>query len=338
VVFNEEIEILRGDGSRGTILSSAAPLRAPDGRMVGGVTTFVDITEKRATERQLKETLEQAQRAESVQRIVAEASQQLAESFHEGSTVKSILRLALPRVAEWCAVFLTAPDQQLHLKELAHVDPLESEGVHEIFERAPLSGQPGTFSYEAFRQQRPLVVPVVTDEVLAKWSPSEEHLAALRELGIVSLMGLPLVARGRSLGVVLFASARSRKVFSPEDLTLAQELAQRSAFAIDNERLHEQARGEIQLREDLLAIIAHDLRNPLASVLVHADLLTDSPDKPVSVAEHALHILKAARRMERLVHDLVDFEALGTGRLSIERESSPPTGPMRSRPPRLGAP
>jgi signal transduction histidine kinase/PAS domain-containing protein len=321
VVFNEEIEILRGDGSRGTVLTSAAPLRAPDGRAVGGVTTFVDISEKRTTERQLKESTAQAQRAEVVLRLVAEASQQLAESFLERKTISAILRLALPRIADWCAVLLAEPDgQRLVVTEIEGVDPGTTTELIDALKQPPLTGQPGTFSYEIFRQQRPVVVPVVTDEFLTKWAQNEEHLAALQQLGLVSVMGLPLVARGRALGVILFGSSRSRKVFSPEDLTLAEELARRSAFAIDNERLYSKAQEEVRLREDLLAIISHDLRNPLALVLMNAGLLAEPLDETIVVAKHAKQILAAAKRMGRLIRDLVEFAAVGAGKLSIEKK------------------
>jgi signal transduction histidine kinase/PAS domain-containing protein len=325
VVFNEEIEILRGDGSRGTVLTSASPLRAPDGRTVGGVTTFVDITDKRTTEQQLKETTAKAQRGEVVQRLIAEASQHLAESFVERKTVKSILRLALPRIADWCGILLAEPDgQRLVLTEIESVDQRTAESVLEALKRAPLAGQPGSFSHEVFRQQRPVVIPVVTDELLSKWAHNEEHLTALRKMGMVSAMGLPLVARGRPLGVLLFASTRSRKTFSPEDLTLAQELARRSAFAIDNERLYTKALEETRQREELLDIISHDLRGPLTSVLVNAGLLAAPLDGAVKVAKLAQQILTAAQRMRRLIHDLVNFAAIGAQGLPIEKRPADP--------------
>src|SRR5215470_3166332 len=84
VVINQELEIMRGDGSRDTLLVSSAPIRAADARIVGGVSTFVDITEKHLTERQLKATAEHAQPSATFQRKVAEASQRLAEAFEEG--------------------------------------------------------------------------------------------------------------------------------------------------------------------------------------------------------------------------------------------------------------
>jgi signal transduction histidine kinase/PAS domain-containing protein len=323
VVLNQEIDILRGDGSRGTVLTSAAPLRAPDGHTVGGVTTFVDITEKRRTERQLKEAAAHAQRAEVIHRILSEASQQLAESFLERKTVQAILSLAIPRIADWCVVLLVGPDHRLHVEEVECVDPDEVKRLGDLLKGLPTAGQPGTISYEAFQQQRPMVVPVVTDEVLRRWSPNEEHLSALRALGIASGMAVPLIARGRKLGVVLFASARSRKVFSPEDLDLAEELARRSACAIDNERLYQRAQEETRLREDLLAVISHDLRNPLASVLYNASLLAE-PLETIIVEKHAQLILAAAKRMGRLIRDLVDFSAIGAGKFSIEKS---PTNP-----------
>jgi hypothetical protein len=115
VIINQELEIMRGDGSRGTILVSSAPIRAADARIVGGVSQFVDITQKRLTERQLKATAEHAQRAATFQRTVAEASQQLTEAFEEGDIAGSIVRLAVPRLADWCVVHELGEDGQVRL-------------------------------------------------------------------------------------------------------------------------------------------------------------------------------------------------------------------------------
>src|SRR5262249_2167622 len=155
----------------------------------------------------------------------------------------------------------------------------------------------------------------LNEDLLVEIASNVEQLTLLRELGLASLMVLPLVARGRTLGIVSFASAESRKRFTPEDLLLAQELARRSAFAVDNERLYAKAQEEVHLREDLLAIISHDLRSPLATVLLNATLLSGvTPAARVNVTRHAEQILAAARRMGRLIRDLVDFAAVGAGR------------------------
>ena len=173
VVVNQEVEILRGDGSRGTILSNASPIRARDGRIVGAVTAFVDITEKRTTERQLREMAAQAQSAEAVQAIIAEASVQLAESFHEGTTLHSIVRLAVPRIADGCALFLTHDGQRPRLHEIAHVDARKAALMRTLLgETAPEKF--GELVDRICRTQKPHIVPLVTEAVLREMSARED--------------------------------------------------------------------------------------------------------------------------------------------------------------------
>jgi signal transduction histidine kinase/PAS domain-containing protein len=318
VIINQEYEIMRGDGSRGTSLVSAAPIRATDARIVGGVSTFVDITEKRLTERQLQAAAEQAQRSATFQKTVAEASQQLAEAFKEGDTVASIIRLALPQLADWCSVHELSEDGQLRLVEFAHVDPMKTTFLRDLVQRRPDLGGPGPDMREALKDQKPRIYPDLTEELIREKAVNHEQWEIARALGIVSLMILPLVARGRTVGAIRFGSAESRRRFTPEDLTLAQELARRSAFAIDNARLYKKARDAVQQREDLMAIISHDLRNPLGVVFLNARQLARAA--PPGNGKHIEVILRAANRMQNLLRDLIDFAAIGAGRLSIERK------------------
>jgi signal transduction histidine kinase/PAS domain-containing protein len=318
---NEELEILRGDGTRGTVLCNAAPIRTADGRTVGGVTTFVDITEKRSLELQLKEIAAQAQSAETVQQVVAEASIQLAESFHEGSALRSIVSLAVPQIADGCAVFSISDGHQHQLLELADVDPRRAALARALLERrSALARALLDIADRVCRTQKPEIVPHVTEELLRGDSVSEEELAMFRELGLRSLMVFPLVARGHTLGALALATSRSRKEFSHQDFVLAQELTRRSAFAIDNERLYQEAQQAVRLREEVLEVISHDLRGPLNSVHLSAEVLRTPEASQDSVRKRAEQILAAAARMERLIRDLMDLAAIRSGRLSIERE------------------
>jgi signal transduction histidine kinase/PAS domain-containing protein len=317
--LNQEMEIMRGDGSRATILVSAAPIRAANTQIIGGVCTLVDITEKRIIERQLKATADEAQRAEIFQKIVAEASLQLAEAFKEGTTVSSIIHLAVPQLADWCSVHELGDDGRMRLLEFAHVDPVKTSLLRELLERHPELAEPGPETREALKDQKPRIYPDLTEEIIREETISGEQKELARELGLVSLMILPLVARGRTIGAIRFASAESRRRFTPEDLVLAQELARRSAFAIENARLYDKARVAVKQREELMAIISHDLRNPLTVVSLSARQLPSAT--PSAVGKEAERILRAADRMQRLLRDLIDFAAIGSGQLAIERKA-----------------
>jgi PAS domain S-box-containing protein len=206
----------------------------------------MDITDQWRTERELRRTAEQAQRAEALQQIASEASQHLAEAFETGTTVMSIAKIGLPRIADWCSVHELGDDGMLRLVALAHSNPVKAA----LFEgRIPRLGEAGPVAQTVVQDQQPLVFPYVTDDVLREWTASPEQYELLRDFGLTSLMVFPLIARGRTLGIMRFACAESGRHFSPEDVTLGEELARRASTALDNARLY----GAVQASEAKLA-------------------------------------------------------------------------------------
>src|SRR5262249_5624131 len=129
---------------------------------------------------------------------------------------------------------------------------------------------------------------------------------------------VPLVARGRAVGAMAFGRAPGGPPYRPDEVPFARRLAERAALLLDNARLYAAARRAVAVRDDFLAIAAHDLKSPLAAILVSASVARDmaTDDRGRRAAQS---ILDAAGGMERLVHDLVDLGAIEAGRLSIVR-------------------
>lgn len=144
----------------------------------------------------------------------------------------------------------------------------------------------------------------------------------LDALGVTSSVIVPLVARARTVGALAFGTTSTSRRLMKEDLELAEELARRAAIAIDNARLYEQAQSAAKLREELVAVVAHDLKNPLSVIQGAANLvLEDLPSGPESnlTRQQIDMIRRAAERMHRLVRDLLDISALQAGKLVMRR-------------------
>jgi signal transduction histidine kinase len=142
----------------------------------------------------------------------------------------------------------------------------------------------------------------------------------LRDLGMQSYMCVPLTARGKTFGAMVFLAAPSRN-YASDDLLLAEELARRAALALDNARLYEQAQTAIRMREDVLAIVSHDLRSPLSMIQMGADQLLAEPrghDPREFTSRTAGKIRRASVRMIHLIRDLLDFSSIEAGQLRIE--------------------
>lgn len=321
VVLNEEIEIMRGDGSRGAILLGAAPIRGPNLQIIGGVATFVDITEKRRTERELKQRAEQAQRAEAFQEIASEASQQLAEAFEQGTTLTSIARMGLPRIADWCAVHELNDDGMLQLVSMAHANPLKAELFRD---RLPALGEAGRLTREVLDAQQPRVFPHVTEDMLRAWTVNQEQFDVVRDFGLTSLIILPLVKRGRTLGIIRYGCAESGRTFSPDDLVLAEELARRAATALDNVRLYRATQaseaklaGMISVAADAIVSIDDEQR----IVIYNTGAEATFGWKRAEVIGKPLDILLPERLVEIHRHHIREFAAgQATARKMGERQ------------------
>jgi signal transduction histidine kinase len=151
---------------------------------------------------------------------------------------------------------------------------------------------------------------------------NEEHLQLARELAPRSIMIAPLTSTAGTLGAVVFASSTPGR-YGPRDLSLAVELAHRAALAIENARLYEAAQRAKQMRDDVLGIVAHDVRNPLGSIQVAATLLQRQLHEAglERSQKQVENILRSTQRANRLIQDLLDVTRIEAGALSIAREA-----------------
>jgi signal transduction histidine kinase len=163
---------------------------------------------------------------------------------------------------------------------------------------------------------QPMLLTRPTPEMLCR---GEEQRRALRAVDIRSAISVPLLAHGELVGTLVLVS--STRLHRPSDLLLAKELALRAALAIDNSLKHRAALRVAQDREEMLGVVAHDLRTPLAAVMMNAALLRRES------ATLSVKIDRAAQRMNRLIQDLLDVTRMQAGRLMM-RPSCVPTARM----------
>jgi signal transduction histidine kinase len=147
-------------------------------------------------------------------------------------------------------------------------------------------------------------------------SSGPEHTEMLRDLGLASGMVVPMQARGRTLGAISFGRTAESPPYDEADLEVAQELARRAALAVDNARLYEAAQRASRAREEVLAVVSHDLRNPLNAIVLGTALLDDfSAGEPRSDRDRQQlrAIRNASQQMAGLIQDLVEVVALESG-------------------------
>jgi signal transduction histidine kinase/transcriptional regulator with GAF, ATPase, and Fis domain len=181
--------------------------------------------------------------------FLAEASARLADSLDWEVTLATVAQLAVPALADWCIVDAQTDDGGIKRIAVVCADPAQTElaaeiGARQLAADRPLGGAHALATGDA------QAIPEVSDEILRLVASDEDHLAALRRVGARSYLGVPLVARGRILGVMGLIAVDSDRRFGQEDLALAEELARRAALAADNARLfHEQVEARARVQE-----------------------------------------------------------------------------------------
>jgi signal transduction histidine kinase/PAS domain-containing protein len=291
---------------------------AADGRVRWFRTSFqVESGEGEEVLRGLSLEITQLKRREETQRFLAAASDVLAQSLDYETTLTRLAGLTLPVLADWCMVDMLTEDGSLGRLVSQHVDPAQQPLAAKARSPQPAHGHP---IYEAIRGGRPVLHQPLPDGLLQALGEDAQHLAVLEELHVRALLFVPLTTRGRNIGAITLALTSDGRRYEREDLQLAEELGRRAAVAVDNARLYQEAQRAIRVREEVLAVVSHDLKNPLSSVSMNSLLIAglapaDSLGERIRGLAGACR--GAARRMDRLIEDLLDFASIQAGRLSL---------------------
>lgn len=327
--FEIDHRIVRPDGSVRTLHGRGRVVLDDDGKPVRMVGTGQDVTERReAEERSRALAREQAARAAAETaaerfRFLAEAGRILGSSLDVEQTLRSVVRLAVPRIADWCVLHVTESSGRLRLVELADGDPDRERVAREAYVRY----QPDLASADPYttklRSGRAVLVSDVSDADLRAVARDEEHLELLRSFGLRSALSIPLRVNARPVGLLSLATAESGRRLGPEDLSLATSLGARAALAIENARLFEDARAVARAREQAVATVSHDLRNPLGSIATNVGLLRD-PELPPEARESTLDRLdRIVGSMNRMIRDLLDVTRLEGGGVELQQRPVP---------------
>jgi signal transduction histidine kinase len=221
-------------------------------------------------------------------------------------------------MADYCTVDLLARDGSLERVAVSHVngakEPLLWELARWVLPGAPLSHP----LRRALVDGESTLVSLLTDEMLASIVMDEAHGALLAQIAPRSVVTVPLTAAGKVIGCLAMYGSESGRRFDAEDLALAQELASRAALAVENARLFHEAELATRARDHMLGIVAHDLRNPLGTILMASQLLEDTLDKTLPAQRQVAIMRRAGKQMNRLIQDLLDVKRMENDRLSVE--------------------
>jgi PAS domain S-box-containing protein len=252
-------------------------------------------------------------------RLLAEAGALLNSSLDVEDTLASITRLAVPAIADWCIVDLSDDKGGFKRIAVASGDGNDAIARRLLGEHRPLD--PTSVSRVA-QSGRAEINDNVDDEFLQSVARDAEQLETMRATRITSYISAPLVTRGRTIGVLTFATSTSGRRYSNEDVWLAEELARRAAVAVDNARLYREAQEANRAKSQFLATMSHELRTPLNAIGGYAELLQMGLRGPLSLEQQddVNRIQRSQRHLLGLINDLLSFAKIESGHLELHIE------------------
>lgn len=286
-------DVITHDGRQRVYLAVRFPIRDASGRiaMIGGIAT--DITERHSRLR--------------AQELLADVGRVVASSLDQQEIATRLAETVVPKLADGALLELVDPAGARGLAVAHHRDPALARRARDVH-----------LADAVLRAREPSCLRDVSPGKLASLAEDEASRATLRVLAPASILSIPLAAAGREMGTWVFLRGADRPRFDDLDLALARTVGLRTSLALDNAQLYDASRRATRARDEVLGIVAHDLRNPLDTIVLSAETLARRlPADADRERRNVAAISRAAGEMGTLISDLLDHYAIERGEIAV---------------------
>jgi PAS domain S-box-containing protein len=300
-----ELELLDASGRQVVLELSLTPVLEQQ-RVTYLVAEGRDITERK--------------RAEEERRFLLRAGELLARTLDFEATLEQVAELLVPKLADCCLIHLLGQGDTIEVAAISHVHPDKARTLRELYQQYPSRLDAPHGSGRVIRTGQPEILSEISDDVRRQVARNDEHLKMMRDLALTSALIVPLRAHERVVGCITLSMSESGRHVAERELAFAEELAHLAALALENAQLYRAARRATRTRDDVLGIVAHDLRSPLSAISMSAQLVEQQLQQGrtgQSTQQMMALIQRMAQRMGRLVEDLLDISRLEAGQLSV---------------------
>jgi PAS domain S-box-containing protein len=259
-------------------------------------------------------------RNEELLQFLADASAALAGLVDYHSTLQKVAHLAVPHFADWCTIDMLDEHGALQRVAVVHADPGRVKGAQELTQQHPADRNATTGIWHILQSGATELIPEISDDLPVDAVSDAGFRALLAGLKVKSYLAVPLHGRGKPIGVLTFFAAESGRRYSMADVKVAQDLAGRATIAIENARLYAELREQSRQKDEFLAMLAHELRNPLAPLRNGLEIMDLVGGDPAALQEAREIMQRQLDQMVRLVDDLLDISRITRGKLELRKE------------------
>lgn len=269
--------------------------------------------------------------------ILADTSRRLGASLDYETTLANVVSMRLPFREAWLIVDVLTDDGTIRRLPVHHADAEKQAALRALHEQFPPDSSASIGAASVIHSGKAVVVGDLADDMLAGFARSADHLASLRAIRARSYISVPMVARGAIIGAISIVSSNDERTLGESDLPFAEDLAGRAAMAIDNAKLHREARTARIVSEtamsaaeeagrrksEFLATMSHEFRTPLNAILGYSQLLDMGVLGPTTPAQntHLERLQASARHLLQLVDDVLDVAKVDAERLEVRQDS-----------------
>lgn len=276
--------------------------------MKGYVTIIRDITAQKQAEDNLT--------------FLSEASRLLASSLDYTQTLRHIAQLAVPRIADWFAIDMLDGTGKMKLITVMHKNPHMVKWAQELRSASPpdMSSQSGL--PKVIRTGQPELVSHITDEMLNAPTVSDKERRLVKKIGLRSIMIVPLFRDRKTVGGITFVTAETKRHFTQKDLDMAEELANRASVALEHAALYQSSQDAVAARDNFIAVASHELKTPVTSVKIFADVLKKH-SRQIGDGKAEAYLTKMDTQLGKLtelIYDLLNVSKIQAGKIQFHVE------------------
>lgn len=298
----------RKDGTEITVSVTISPIKDFKGAIIGVSSIARDITERKHTENNF--------------RFLADASTILSSSLDYKTTLKNVAKIAVPEIADWCRVDMLNATGDLENVAVVHRDPKKMKLAIDLRKKFPFDTMDNQGTGRVMRTGKSAFFPHVTNVFLDHAIQNQEQMKLIKSIGVSSVILVPICIEKKCIGTIAFINSRPGKIFTKNDLLMAEELGKRAALAIENSRLYEAAQKAIVLRDDFISVASHELKTPVTSLKMYVQVLQRQCDKKGknNLTQFTEKIGDQIDKLTVLINDLLSVSRVQHGRLEFNFE------------------